>query len=202
MIGIDELRRYVLGQASGNDSTDDELLEQLEREEVALLERRTNRYFGPVTTHTEILSVSGRALGVSSIHTGDTGARGSTALRLRAPVVSVTSVEVSSWGGFISGGGWTSPWALSVFDFDGNLLSFNNGLVFPYGRRHIRVTYTGGYAEGAEPADVRGAIKERVALRYMAHRGATPARAETPQAGQLGANADAVEAAWHRHPGF
>jgi hypothetical protein len=202
VIPVEELRRYVLGPASSSDTTDDELLEQLEREELALFEQRTNRYFGTVTTLTEVLGISGRAVGVASIHTGDTGARGSTTLRLRAPVVSLTSVQVNSWGGFISGGGWTSPWALSVFDVDGNVLSFNNGGVFPWGRRHIRVVYEGGYVEGEEPADVRGAIKERVAQRYKNRPSATPSRPDSPPPGAAGWSSDAVEQSWRRYTGL
>lgn len=195
MVGVDELKSYLgLGP---EDEVEDALLESLEREELATLEQRTNRYFGPVVEIVEILSARGFHRG--RFRHENEPHRGSPRLHLKAPIVSLTSVEVLGAATFIGGSGWTQPWQASAFETDENRVSLVDGSVFPAGVRNIRVTYQGGYTAGNEPADIRGAIKHRVAERYHGRPHVNNAKAVSPAAASPAA---AVEAAWRRSPGL
>lgn len=176
------------------DKEDDALLEVLEREAVATFERLTNLYVGPVISHVEYFA-GGRA--------------GVPFVRLRAPLVTLTSVETLG-GVFVGAGDWISPWALSAFDFVAaeRSLYLIDGSAFPRGRRNIRVTYQGGYAPRQEPEDIRGAIASMVAATYRAgRRTVTPVSlgAEAPAgAGGLVVPSDAgsVINSWRINPGL
>jgi hypothetical protein len=165
------------------DTADHALLELLEADAVAHFERATNLYFGPVIAHTEIFSG---------------GVRGTTSLvRTRAPIVSLTSVEL------LSGTTWTAPWVLADFDASGFIVGYTGGY-FPAGRRNLRLTYQGGYVAGTEPADVRAAIGGIVAETFRdARRSSLPV--EEPQRGSLAlaipGSAQDVIARWYRSPG-
>lgn len=85
------------------------------------------------------------------------------------PVSSVSSVEISY------DGRWTSPTALSSSDYvwaaETGELEYLVG-TFPVGRRRVRVTYTGGYAEDSKgilqvPKVIRQACVDQVAYFYM-----------------------------------
>lgn len=194
VIEVDELKRY-LGLGDG-DHADDALLEQLERQELADFERRTNRYFGPVTELVDIVSVYGRRRGMGRY--GEPGWRGSNSILLRAPIASVTSVELFGGVTFTGGSSWTTPWALSAFSTSDHRLYFLDGSIFPAGVRNVRVTYQGGYAAGTEPYDVRGAITQMVANRYRERHAATESKPAPP----LTSRVDSVVAGWRRSPGL
>lgn len=174
-----------------DDKEDDRLLELLERDAVAHFERATNLYFGP-TQEGRVDLLSG-------------GRRGATQLRLSAPVVELVSVE-SLGSVFVGGSDWSTPWALSDFTVvDGNVLLLRNGYPFPTGRRNVRVTYTGGWAAGEEPQDVRAAIGGIVAATYRDAR-SSPTPVEAPQPGSAAlvvpGSVQDVIARWYRSPGL
>jgi hypothetical protein len=164
------------------DKDDDRLLELLEADAVAHFERATNLYFGPVTAHTETFSGGVRGVGL---------------VRTRAPIVSLTSVEL------LSGTTWTAPWVLADFDASGYVVIYTGG-TFPAGRRNLRFTYQGGYVAGTEPADVRAAVGGMVAETYRDAR-RSPVPVEEPQRGPLAlavpGSAQDVIARWYRSPG-
>lgn len=187
MISLEELRLRV-GLAP-SDGDDDALLERLERAAVAHVERRTNLYFGATASLTERLSG---------------GRRPKASVRLRAPIVSITSVE--TLGASFIGGTWTEPWALSDFSFAAGerALFFADATLWPVGRNNIRITYQGGYTAGSEPLDVRDAVGAIVAETYRrARRAVAPVttEGETDAGLAVPADAAAVLKSWYRSPG-
>lgn len=186
MLDTDYLRSY-LGLLD-EDETDDSLLETLEAQAVADFERETNRYVGDTATLVEILSG---------------GRRGITSLRLKAPLISLTSVEYlgSPWVST----SWQAVYAASAYTWtlaDG--LYLIDGAAFPLGTGNIRVTYQGGYASPDDvPADIRGEIAERVALAYRRRPSATPVVLEPgQQVAQPAGSRSSRAAQYYRNPGL
>lgn len=195
MIGLAELKTRVGIEA--DDRADDRLLELLERDAVAEFSALTNLYWGPVIAHTEVLSVGWRRSSATDVVAPVT-------LRLRAPIVSLTSVELGSAG--VTGSRWTAPWSLTSFEYEGRNLHLVDGTAFAVGRRNVRVVYQGGYAGvGAVPRDVVHAIGQLVA--YWRREGRTESAETDVTPGQLrpqavpSAVADVVRR-YYRNPGL
>lgn len=168
----------------GFDDEDRGVVEQLEREAVATFESASNRYFGPVAARVDYLTQRGRPASV---------------LRLSAPLVSLTSVEIGGVG--TSASRWTTPWTTDYFEADATTLHLVAGALFPAGRRAVRVTYTGGYAATAVPADVKGAVADIVAHRYRTRR-LVRSGEEGGAPDAMPPEAQAVARRWYRSPGL
>lgn len=194
MIALAELKRRVGIEPDNRE--DDRLLEMLEVDAVAEFSARTNLYWGPVIVHTEVLSVGRRRSSSDAVRVPVT-------LRLRAPVVSLTSVELGGYG--VTSSRWSTPWGLDSFEYEGRNLHLVDGTVLGMGRRNLRVTYQGGYAAGAVPRDVVAAVGQLVA--YWRREGRTESVETDVTPGQLRPRAipnvvAEVAARYYRNPGL
>ena len=198
MLSPEELRPFV--GLLPTDDTDDGLLESLERAAVADFERKTNRYVGPVDELVDTLSGGRRWRWSDDTPRIGPSPRGVISLRLRAPVVSLTSVEVwtgNSWDG--------TSYPISSFTVlsDGTGIMLSDGSALPGGRDNVRVTYQGGYASGEEPADIRDEIANRVAQAYRRRASASPVVLEPgQQVLQPGGTRSNRAAGYYRNPGL
>lgn len=130
-------------------------VKQLEAAAVALIERETGKYYGPVRTRTEI------AIGTGF---GTLQLVGPVALDVYG-VAQIASVNESQYAG-----GTASE---IVADGSGgfivreSVLYRRSGGFWRSGYEYV-VVYEQGYAEGEEPADIRQAVMQLVALWYEA----------------------------------
>ena len=150
MIDVAELKTW-LGNPSEPGVT--ELLTALESQAVAVVQRETGRYFGAAVAHTDVV-------------VGD----GTGTLRLQERPSAITSVEERRR----AGDAWT---AIAEGADDGfelrtladvptpSMLLRKNGRTWKRGYEY-RVVYTFGYTPGAEPGDIRLAVKQVVSLLY------------------------------------
>ena len=147
MIDPDVLLDYL-----GAQPEQEELVMAMEAAAVAMLERQTGRYFGPVRDQEVVLS-------------GDCG----RTLYLEGPVVlgSVVSVDERYYIG-------AEPNAIELDASDGYVVRGDRllragGLGWCY---EYTVAYEQGYARGEEPADVREAVKQLTRWQYQAQQAA------------------------------
>lgn len=148
MIPIGTLRDWVLDNAS--DTSKDSILLELEAGAVAHVEALTGRYFGEPAERTEYPTIHGHDLYLNEL-----------------PIVTVaTPITLASWNG--------EEWEdIATEDFilypisarDGARIHYPTG--WSYGTR-VRVTYTAGYEEGDEPAQIRSAVLYLVSERWNA----------------------------------
>lgn len=148
MIGIPELRRHLNPADSG---AEDAYAAELEAAAVALVERLTGRYFGPVRTTTEFV-----------IGTG------SRVLRVDGPIVTVGYEPIVVVNERLYSG--DDPAEITAGADDGfvvrdDALYRKGGRVWFCGYEY-EITYQQGYAEGTEPADIRLAVMQIVGLWY------------------------------------
>lgn len=160
MIAVD-----VLSDLLGDGATtplDSRALEFLEEGAVGDVEKATHRTFRPPVSLTEY-------------HNGTF----EQWLDLRCPVTSGTPVV-----SFLQGGAWSDPLSVSTYAVRPHPeLGINSRLhllwgLWPYGQGNVRVTYTGGYPAGEEPADVRMLVAGMAALRFRDRPVAVSADAE------------------------
>lgn len=139
MLQVPEIRDWL-----GLTSTDhDAILEDLEERAVEFIEKQTDRYFGEVQSFTDIMDGSGFDV-----------------LWLPEAPAALTSVHYRDVEGV-----WIA-YESTDYELDGRQLFRLRGFAWPRGRRNIRVIYTAGYTEGAEPADVKQAVLDLIALKY------------------------------------
>lgn len=162
MIDVAELKTW-LGSPSEPGLAD--LLTALEAQAVAVVQRETGRYFGAPAAHTDIV-------------VGD----GTGTLRLQERPSAITSVEERRR----AGDAWTTITEGADDGFELRTLADvptpstllrKNGRVWRRGYEY-RVTYTFGYTAGAEPGDIRLAVKQVVSILYN-ERGREGLRNET-----------------------
>lgn len=128
-----------------------EYIKELERAAVALVERETRRYFGPVRTRTEVVVGTGR---------GPLYLEGPVALDIY-DVALVTSVNEAAY----AGGDQTE-----IVDDEDDGYVVREGVLYRKGGGswargyEYEVVYQQGYDEGDEPADIRQAVMELVTL--------------------------------------
>lgn len=133
----------------GKVTTDDEIIRRYEAAAVAHVERETGRYFGPPVARTEyFVGIGQREIALLSEPTG-------------AVTVTVNGAAVDA----------------TAFEVRGRRLRHTSGWGYhtAFGPADVVVTYTGGYAEGSEPADVREAVLLLVQHWYAARTAGTPA---------------------------
>ncbi len=140
MIAIGDVKRWLNVQTADQD----DLLVALEETTADFVQRETGRYFGPVITFTQYIDGNGR----------DT-------IWLDEPATTITSVAERT-----SGVTWLT-YPSSDYEQDGRKL-FLIDSAWPKGRRNLRVIYTFGYATDMEPAEIRQAVLDIIALRYRA----------------------------------
>lgn len=144
MIDVTTLREWVLDDPT--DSSRDSILMQLEEQAVADVQTWTGRYFGPPEERSEYRSLRGYEFLLSEM-----------------PVVG-EPITLSSWTG--------EEWEDELEeDFEVYPLSARDGarIRYPTGwwdETRVRVTYTAGYEQGEEPADVRGIVLYLVSERW------------------------------------
>lgn len=154
MIPANELRVYVRATAA-----DDQVLAQLELGAVAFIENDTGRYFGAPAETVE--TISGPMAG--SLWLSDKPAID--------PDTGDPLLVVEEWSG--------SVWSVVVasdYRIVGNALVSTG--VWTYGTNNYRATFTRGYEEGAEPADIRDLVMQLVASKWKA-RGNEGMKSET-----------------------
>lgn len=146
MISVADLQLYVGALEDGTDS--ETILETLEEEAVAIVERATGRYFG----------VSGS---VTWLLRGD----GGIALWLPDTVTAVASVSTRATlaDSFV---------ALTVTDdyFRDGMKLFRVGAEWPDGEALVQVVATRGYAANEEPPQIRLLVKDLVNFAYRVGR--------------------------------
>lgn len=162
MIALAELKAWL---SEPSEPGVDDILTALEPQAVIVVERETGRYFGASITHTEIV-------------VGD----GTGTLRLAERPNTITSVEERRRAGDT----WTEIVETADDGFESRIPSAapartklirKNGRIWRSGWEY-RVIYDFGYAAGAEPGDIRLAVKQVVALLY-AERGREGLRTES-----------------------
>ncbi len=142
-----------------------DLLVTLEARAVDIITSETERYFGASTVHSEIIS-----------------GEGCDRIWLNEAPTAVTSVEErcgagDDWTAIDGAGsdGWELRAPVSISGV--TTLHRKNGLTWLFGHEY-RVTYSFGYASGSEPAEIRQAVLDLVALKYN-ERGREGLRSET-----------------------
>ena len=145
MISLADLKAYLGGSFT---TAEDAILTDLEERAVALVERATGRYFGASGSHTYTLEGPGD----TSIWVNDT-------------LTAVTSVSIRD----TVGEDWT---LLDAEDYEqyGSEFLRASGLAWPDGRALVQIIATRGYATNAEPADIRGLVKDMVNWQFRAGR--------------------------------
>jgi hypothetical protein len=135
---LDELKTLIGVTTDDHDA----VLTAVEAAVVAFVEGHTGRWFGAPAEFVGRFSGGVGVLWLAETPAADP-----------APVV-----ETNDTGGWVAVDG-------DDYEVDGAALH-HTGTGWPRGVRNIRVTYTAGYAPGEEPADIRGAVLDLVALRY------------------------------------
>lgn len=128
-------------------TVDDPLIIAMEEAAVAYIQNETGRYYGESGEITEVLSAFG--WGPITLQT--------------APEPDSIYTPITVEKRTLLSGDWEVVDAAD-YEIDGNRL-FPRVFWTP-GARTIRITYTGGYDEGAEPADIQQAVRELVARMY------------------------------------
>jgi len=151
MIALEELRTALKNPAS----EDDAYITALEQGAVALMERRTGKYFGGEEERTEYLV-----------------GKGGQTLYLSGPSGAVATVTEAAYPGT------TGEDITDGVVARGTKLIRTDGYQWAKGYEYA-VTYTRGWAEGAEPHDIRQAVRQLVTLWYehrlpVSEAGATP----------------------------
>lgn len=142
MIPVADLRAQC--RIPADDHTEDALLMDYEQRAIETIQRWTSRFFGEAEIVKEIVS-------------GD----GSSVLWLADIPDANETITIETRA---SDGTWAA--ATDTVEVDG--FALNNVLtIWPLGGRNIRVTYTRGYAPGAEPASIRQAVAMLVAHWYQ-----------------------------------
>lgn len=132
------LLKAAIKTADPSDTSEDAYLTALEAAAVAALERWTGRYYGPVAARTEYLS----GTGAQEIWLAETP---------------TTAVTVTSDGTAVDAGD---------FELRGRRLRHDSAWGSEYYPTDLVLTYSAGYAAGAEPADIRQAVLQLVTLWY------------------------------------
>lgn len=128
-------------------TADDSLILQMQEAAVAYLQDQTGRYFGELGEITEVVSTNGWGPVVLQV----------------APEADSIYTPVTVERRALMSGDWETVDSAD-YEIDGNRLYPR--VWWEPGARLLRITYTGGYAEGAEPADVQQAVRELVAKMY------------------------------------
>jgi hypothetical protein len=139
----------------GSPESDDDLLEELEREAVAQVESYTGHYYGPPAARVDYLDGSGGAV---------------LWLPAAGTSLSIGTVEELAYMG-------ADAVALTGYESRGSRLIRTDGYPWVLGYSY-RVTYTAGYAEDTEPAMVRQVVRQLVSLAYQ-ERGTEGLQSET-----------------------
>lgn len=146
MIRLSELKDHL--KIDADQTAEDPLLVDMEAAAVAYMENETGRYFGPVATFVEILSPRGY-------------------LPLWLEAIPITTDDYPDFllerRSAISG-----EWG----EVDDSEYEVEGQRLFPAtswtpAQRTLRASYTAGYAENAEPADVRGAVRQLTTRMYQ-----------------------------------
>lgn len=137
MLSLPELR--AAARIDLETEAEDSYLRGLEKAAVAHFQRRTGRYFGPVATHSEIHT----GYGVRNIWLADTPRPGTLVVSRDGVEVAATEYELRERE-LVS----LSAWGRVTAPVD------------------ITVTYERGYPAGTEPAEVKQAVAQIVALWY------------------------------------
>lgn len=146
MIQLSELKQHLGSAELATVPDADAVLVGLEEHAVDFLERETERHFGPSATHVEYLD--------------GTGTR---ELFLNEAPAAITSVEYRCE----IGDDWTELEAADSdgWELRGRRLLRKGGHAWERDEEY-RVTYNFGYAEGGEPAEIRGLVIDLVAHRW------------------------------------
>lgn len=142
MIEVQELKSW-LGILS-SDTSYDQVLQDLEKRTVVLLENETDRYFGPVKTITEYVNGNGR-----------------TEIWLKEKPITITSVSYRDY----LDNTWTAYATTDYEQHDRVLFRLLNE-EWPLGKKNIRVIYTAGYDVGTEPEDIRQAVLDLISMKF------------------------------------
>lgn len=126
-------------------STDEDLLlAELEEAAVQFVETQTGRYFGPARSVTEYLRAAGDSLFLHEAPIGEVTVQRRSSATATAEAVEATEFAVRGRR-LVKPAGW--------------------------GTSEYEVTYSVGYEEGAQPEDIRGAVRDLVALAYRGRDG-------------------------------
>lgn len=146
MIDLRTLKRHL--KVDANQTIDNELIVEMLEAAVAYMQNETGRYFGPLAEFTTVLSP-----------------RGWSPLWLQGiPVIDDDYLTFELESRATVSEAWE---AVDAADYETDGQQLIPSVFWAPASRTLRATYTAGYAEGAEPADVRGAVRQLVTQMYQ-----------------------------------